>query len=140
MTRDAQAKAIRQYPLAGLFCFETDPELDYVDNSNRTIHRTKRNSVPETESVTSNHNVKSTILEVHHMIRIGVLVATIGLVCLLAFRLIGSSLDQDGFLQEPFGLLPIGYLLVVAGALVALIGFIRLRIEKRRPQSRGRVS
>lgn len=66
------------------------------------------------------------------MIRIGVLVAAIGLACLLAFRVIGSSVDPDGFLREPFGLLPIGYLLVFVGALVAFIGFIRLLIAKRR--------
>lgn len=60
----------------------------------------------------------------------GVLVAVVGLACLLAFRLIGSSVDPDGFVQEPFGLLPIGYLLVFVGALVALIGYISLQKRK----------
>ena len=69
------------------------------------------------------------------MTRIGVLIATIGLACLLAFRLIGSSIDPSGFIQEPFGLLPIGYLLVIVGVLVALIGYIRLLIVRRRAQS-----
>lgn len=64
------------------------------------------------------------------MIRIGLLVAAIGLACLLAFRLIGSSVGPDGFIQEPFGLLPIGYLLLVVGGVAAVIGFIRLLIAK----------
>lgn len=60
----------------------------------------------------------------------GVLVAVVGLACLLAFRLIGSSVDPAGFVQEPFGLLPIGYLLVFVGALVALIGYISVQKRK----------
>ena len=60
----------------------------------------------------------------------GVLVAVVGLACLLAFRLIGSSVDPAGFFQEPFGLLPIGYLLVFVGALVALIGYISVQKRK----------
>jgi len=68
------------------------------------------------------------------MIRIGVFFVAIGFSCLIAFRLIGSSIDPNGFLQEPFGLLPIGYLLVFVGVLVALIGYIRLLISRRRAQ------
>jgi hypothetical protein len=71
------------------------------------------------------------------MIRIGVFFVAIGFSCLLAFHLIGSSIDPNGFIQEPFGLLPIGYLLVFVGVLVALFGYIRLLISRRRVQSRG---
>lgn len=74
------------------------------------------------------------------MIRVGVLVATVGLVCLLAFRLLGSSVGPDGFIQEPFGLLPIGYLLVLVGGVATCIGLIRLFIAKRRHQSSGRTA
>ena len=71
------------------------------------------------------------------MIRIGLFFVAIGFSCLLAFHLIGSSIDPNGFIQEPFGLLPIGYLLVFVGVLVALFGYIRLLISRRRVQSRG---
>lgn len=71
------------------------------------------------------------------MIRIGVFFVAIGFSCLLAFHLIGSSIDPNGFIQEPFGLLPIGYLLVFVGVLVVLFGYIRLLISRRRVQSRG---
>ncbi|WP_246188684.1 DUF3955 domain-containing protein [Nitratireductor arenosus] len=38
-----------------------------------------------------------------------------GLACLAAFRMIGSDVDENGVLREPFFLLPIGYLLVLLG-------------------------
>ena len=41
-----------------------------------------------------------------------------GALCLLAFNLIGSTVDAQGVLHEPFGLLPIGFLLIVLGALI----------------------
>lgn len=44
---------------------------------------------------------------------------------LLAFRLIGSTSDRDGFLREPFPLLPIGWLLVIVGGALALYALIR---------------
>lgn len=41
-----------------------------------------------------------------------------GGLCLLAFNLIGSTVDAQGVLHEPFGLLPIGFLLMILGALI----------------------
>ncbi len=46
----------------------------------------------------------------------------VGLGCLLAFALIGSYVDANGFLQEPFLLLPIGYLFIFLG-LLGFVGF-----------------
>lgn len=71
------------------------------------------------------------------MIRIGFLVAAIGFACLLAFRLMGSYIDLNGFVQEPFALLPIGYLLILVGALTAFVGFIRWLILRRQARNRG---
>jgi hypothetical protein len=39
--------------------------------------------------------------------------------------LIGSTIDEQGFLHEPFGLLPIGWLLIFVGAVMAIIAGIR---------------
>ena len=58
-----------------------------------------------------------------------------GLVCWLAYGAIGSHVDEQGILREPFGLIPIGWLLVFAGvagltlsvALPWLIGRMRSR-------------
>lgn len=51
----------------------------------------------------------------------------VGLVCFAAFGLIGSHVDPDGVLGEPFFLLPIGYLLLSAGlAGLAALGLARM--------------
>lgn len=39
----------------------------------------------------------------------------LGVGCGVAFNLIGSTVDANGFLHEPFFLVPIGYLLVFSG-------------------------
>ena len=49
---------------------------------------------------------------------ISILLLMTGGLCLLAFNLIGSTVDAQGVLHEPFGLLPIGFLLMVLGALI----------------------
>ena len=49
---------------------------------------------------------------------ISILLLMTGGLCLLAFNLIGSTVDAQGVLHEPFGLLPIGFLLIVLGALI----------------------
>ncbi|MES2580788.1 MAG: DUF3955 domain-containing protein [Pseudomonadota bacterium] len=48
------------------------------------------------------------------MIKIGIFVADLGLISLVAFWLIGYSVDADGILREPFGLLPIGFMLLLS--------------------------
>ena len=50
--------------------------------------------------------------------KISFLLLVAGALCLLAFNLIGSTVDAQGVLHEPFGLLPIGFLLIVLGALI----------------------
>ncbi|MGY3942574.1 DUF3955 domain-containing protein [Aeromonas tecta] len=65
------------------------------------------------------------------MVRIGMLLIVMGIASFMAFSLIGSTLDQQGFLQEPFALLPLGYLLLLAGAGLVLFGLVRAR---RRPR------
>lgn len=41
-----------------------------------------------------------------------------GLACWSAYRLIGSEVDAQGVLHEPFVLIPIGWLLLAAGVVV----------------------
>lgn len=52
--------------------------------------------------------------------------------CLLAFAAIGSTIDEHGFLHEPFGLLPIGWLLIVCGSVAAIVATARAVRRKRR--------
>jgi len=64
---------------------------------------------------------------VNKQVRIGLTSLLLGFGLLAAFRLIGSSVDQDGFLHEPFALLPIGWLFVLLGAAWMVIATIRSR-------------
>ncbi|MEL7543037.1 MAG: DUF3955 domain-containing protein [Pseudomonadota bacterium] len=38
-----------------------------------------------------------------------------GLACIVAFQMIGRTIDSEGFLQEPFFLLPIDWAGIVTG-------------------------
>ena len=44
---------------------------------------------------------------------IGALLILAGLGCFVAFNLLGTTVDTQGFLHEPFALLPLGYLMVL---------------------------
>jgi len=46
---------------------------------------------------------------------------SLGIGCLVAFKIIGSEITADGTLVEPFALIPIGWLLITAGI---ILGFI----------------
>lgn len=71
------------------------------------------------------------------MTRIGLIIALAGVACLVAFRYIGSTIDQRGVLHEPFALLPIGYGLLVSGAAAGLFGLVRAARTKRLHERRS---
>jgi hypothetical protein len=50
--------------------------------------------------------------------------AVLSLCCLAAFRLIGSSVDGQGFLHEPFALVPAGFLLAGFAVLMGLAALL----------------
>ncbi len=52
-------------------------------------------------------------------------------VCILAYNTIGSTVDADGFLQEPFFLIPIGWLLFLGGLGVGIIATFRSFMKQR---------
>ncbi|XEI31345.1 DUF3955 domain-containing protein [Aeromonas veronii] len=64
------------------------------------------------------------------MMRIGAVLAAMGLACSVAFELIGSTVDENGTLHEPFGLIPIGFLFVAVGVLLTLPGLIRTLVGR----------
>ena len=59
------------------------------------------------------------------LLRVALLLCFLVVICLFAFRLIGSSIGQDGFLHERFPPVPIGWLLITLGAIVGVIHFVR---------------
>jgi hypothetical protein len=55
-----------------------------------------------------------------------------GIACFLAakgcyelFRRIGGRLDDQGFLHEYFGLIPLGWIFVFAGAVLLVLSWVR---------------
>lgn len=65
------------------------------------------------------------------MMRAGAIVVALGAAFLMTFLIIGSSIDENGILHEPFALLPIGYLLLFLGTLLTLLGLLISFINKR---------
>ncbi|WP_157499872.1 DUF3955 domain-containing protein [Lysobacter sp. Root983] len=57
--------------------------------------------------------------------QVAVSLLCLGSLCLIAFRLIGVSIDEDGVLHEPFALIPIGFALIASGAVVGTVGLVR---------------
>lgn len=53
-----------------------------------------------------------------------------GIGCFIIFRLIGSSVAPDGTLIEPFALVPIGWLLIFTGIIIAIILSVYYFIKK----------
>jgi len=47
--------------------------------------------------------------------------------CQLGFKLIGSSVDENGFLAEPFGLLPISWMFISLGLVLLIIRLAKFR-------------
>ncbi len=45
--------------------------------------------------------------------------------CYELFQRIGSRLDDQGFLHEPFGLIPLGWMFVFAGAVLLVLSWVR---------------
>ncbi len=68
----------------------------------------------------------------HTMGRLSLVLLAGWLCCLVAFRLVGSTVDSKGVLHEPFGLLPIGWLLAGAGAATGGVAIVR-RQPPRQP-------
>jgi len=52
-------------------------------------------------------------------------ITALGAACLTVYCFIGVTVDENGFLQEPFGLLPIGFLLLAVGSIGLLVSLLR---------------
>ena len=55
-----------------------------------------------------------------------------GLACWGAYALIGSEVDAQGILHEPFFLIPIGWLFVFASLTIAVLSLIRYLVQALR--------
>ncbi|MFQ2412073.1 DUF3955 domain-containing protein [Aeromonas caviae] len=61
---------------------------------------------------------------------IGALLILAGLGCFVAFNLLGTTVDTQGFLHEPLALLPLGYLLLFIGMVLSLRPLLRRALAK----------
>jgi len=63
------------------------------------------------------------------MKRAAIALIVAGLGCFVAFSVIGSEVAEDGTLVEPFFLIPVAWLLLLTGGMLAIATFIRGRIK-----------
>lgn len=56
----------------------------------------------------------------------------LGIGCFIAYKIIGSSVLPDGTLQEPFGLIPIGFLLFFIGIIGLVVKGILTYISNKK--------
>lgn len=52
--------------------------------------------------------------------------------CAVAFSIIGSHVDENGILHEPFALIPIGYLLAFLGLIFGIIAIARSILRRKK--------
>lgn len=64
------------------------------------------------------------------MVAVGLFLIAIAFACRLAYGLIGSHVDADGWLREPFALIPIGWLSGLAGVSLLVLGLLLRRRRK----------
>ncbi|WP_081008962.1 DUF3955 domain-containing protein [Vibrio splendidus] len=59
--------------------------------------------------------------------KISFLFCASGLLCFIAYHTIGSYVDENGFLVEPFGLIPLFWLFELLALLALVVTFVRHR-------------
>ena len=58
-------------------------------------------------------------MEVKYKIATGLLIA--GIICFVLFYLIGGEVDENGYVNEPFYLLPIGFITICLSMVLYII-------------------
>jgi len=60
--------------------------------------------------------------------KIATSILIIGIICFVSFYLIGSEVDENGYLKEPFFLLPIGFISIC----LSIILYVVFAIAKKK--------
>lgn len=68
----------------------------------------------------------------HNIPRAPRVLVALGILCIVIFRMVEPHVDKDGVLHEPFGLLPIGLVLILLGGLWTAVSFSIRYIKRRR--------
>jgi hypothetical protein len=53
--------------------------------------------------------------------KIATTLLVIGIMCFVSFELIGSEVDENGFINEPFALLPIGFIFICLSMVLFIV-------------------
>ena len=53
--------------------------------------------------------------------KIATVFLSVGIICLVLFELIGSKVEKDGILNEPFFLIPVGSVMVLISVVLYLL-------------------
>lgn len=56
-------------------------------------------------------------MRIEKILKLALVLLILGVACLIAFKLIGSTIDASGFLHEPFILMVVGWFLIGLGAI-----------------------
>lgn len=78
---------------------------------------------------------ETTMSKINPLSTLSLVLIALGGACLLAFNLIGSTIDAQGVLHEPFGLIPIGWLLIACGVVLGLTSLTRAALRPLKPRS-----
>lgn len=73
-------------------------------------------------------------MHIGKILKVALVLLILGMACLISFKLIGSTIDELGFVHEPFFLVIIGYFLIVLGIIGFIfycINYIYLRFSKK---------
>ena len=60
--------------------------------------------------------------------KIATTLLVIGIMCFISFELIGSEVDENGYLHEPFFLLPVGFICIF----LSMILYVVFAIAKKK--------
>ena len=60
--------------------------------------------------------------------KIATSILIIGIICFVSFYLIGSEVDENGYIKEPFFLLPIGFICIC----LSMILYVVFAIAKKK--------
>lgn len=71
------------------------------------------------------------------MVAVGLFLVVLTIAFGLAYELIGSHVDADGWLREPFGLIPLAWLSGLAGVVLVAVGLWRRRRHRGRRRENG---
>jgi len=64
-------------------------------------------------------------------VKVSLLLISLSFICMAAYNFIGSTIDKNGFLHEPFFLIPIGWLFLFSGIVLFIFAVLKMIFTRR---------